>query len=366
MKKLLALTLSIVLVMAAFTACGKKEDTKTVDTTTETTDTTNETEPTEAAEPTETVETATGAKTGLAVINSVAKSKDAAEGDGLAQANATVVAVIVDEAGVITDLVIDVVQSKINFSATGEITTDLATEFATKTELGDAYGMKKASGISKEWFEQAQALTDYVIGKTLDEVKGIAVDESGKATSEDLTSSVTVGITDYLSAIEKAVNTAQVLGAAADNKLGVGIVSTTGKSKNAADDAEGLAQAYNTYGVVTLDAEGKITSSIIDASQANVKFGKDGKITTDLTAEISTKLELGDAYGMKNASGIGKEWFEQAQAFTAYIAGKTGAEVTGIALDEEGTPTDADLVSSVTVGITDFLRVIDKAATTAK
>ena len=341
MRKLLALILCALMVMTVFTACSKDKSKDTG--------------------------TAGGkAKTGLAVITTAEKSKDAtAEAEGLAQADSTAVAVLVNDKGVIVNCVIDVIQPKIKFSVSGELTTDMATEFVSKKELGDAYGMKKNSGIGKEWFEQAKTLEDYIIGKTLDQVKGIALNEEGTPTSADLTSSVTVTIDDIIKAVEKAVNTAQELGASSGDQLGLGIISGLGHSASAGEK-DGLAQAYTHYGVITLNKDGKITSSIIDASQGNINFSKEGKITSDLTAEIKTKNELGDAYGMKKASGIGKEWFEQAKAFSDYIVGKSVAEVKAIALNEKGAPTSADLTSSVTVGIGDLLTVVEKAGATAR
>ena len=55
----------------------------------------------------------------------------------------------------------------------------------------------------------------YVEGKTIDEIKGIAVDESGHLEAADLTSSVTIAIGDLVSVIEKAVNNASDKGAGA-------------------------------------------------------------------------------------------------------------------------------------------------------
>jgi len=65
---------------------------------------------------------------------------------------------------------------------------------------------------------------------------------------------------------------------------------------------------------------------------------------------------------MKKASSIGKEWNEQAAAFAKYITGKTTAEAAGIAINEEGVTTEADLLSSVTIHISDFLELVTKAA----
>jgi hypothetical protein len=201
----------------------------------------------------------------------------------------------------------------------------------------------------------------YVIGKTVEEVKGIAVDESGVPTEADLVSSVTIKINPYKEAIEKAVANAKNLGANASDELGLGVITTISKSKDATADAEGLAQAYSTYVAATFDQDGKVTSSIIDASQANVKFDATGKITSDLTEAPLTKVELGEGYGMKKASAIGKEWYEQADAFAAYVVGKTVEEIKGIAVDESGHATEEDLVSSVTVGIEDFQTIYEKA-----
>jgi hypothetical protein len=333
MKKAFALLLAAGLVVSTLTGCGK------------------------SAEP---------AKTGLSVITSIAKSKDAsAEGDGLAEVDSTVVAVLVGKDGKILDCKIDVAQTKMNFSTEGKLTTDIATVFQSKQELGDAYGMKKASGISKEWFEQANAFADYVVGKTVDEVKGIAVNEDGTAKDADLAASVTVHINEFIEGVEKAVAASQELGAQKGDKLGLAITTDMSKSTDASAEGDGLAQAYSNYAVVTVDKNNKITSCVIDASQGNVNFNTEGVITTDLATTYQTKQELKEAYGMKKASGIGKEWYEQANAFADYVTGKKLDEVKGIAVNEDGTAKDADLASSVTVHVAPFIANVDKAVANA-
>ena len=127
-----------------------------------------------------------------------------------------------------------------------------------------------------------------------------------------------------------------------------------------------MAQAYTYYAATTFGSDGKITSCIIDASQTNVNISSAGRITTDLKAPLETKNELGAKYGMKKASGIGKEWNEQAEAFAKYVIGKTADEVSGISLDEKAAPKDADLKSSVTVAIGEMIEVITKANVNAK
>ena len=341
MRKKLALFMVLVMAMFAFAACGGTP------------------EPAEEPE-------AAMVKTGMAVITTADKSANAGEKDGLAQAYSNIIAVTVDETGVITNCVIDAAQTNINFSKEGKIVTPLDSEFVGKLELAGDYGMAKASSIGKEWNEQATAFADYVIGKTVEEVKGIAVDAEGVPTAEDLTSSVTIHVTPYINAIEKAVANAVDKGAAADDKIGIGVLTTVAKSTDATAAAPGVAQAYSNYAVVTFNADGVITSCIIDASQTNINFDATGTITTDLAGPFQTKNELGAAYGMVKASSIGKEWNEQAAAFSDYVVGKTVEEVKGIALNEEGVAADADLAASVTVHIGPFMTVIEKAFNAAK
>jgi len=306
-------------------------------------------------------ETPESVMTGLAVLNSVAKSADAAtDADGLAQADSLIVAVTVDSEGVITDCVIDQAQSKVNFNTAGELVTPLDATFKTKNELGTEYGMNKASTIGKEWNEQAEAFAQYVIGKTVAEVAGIAVSE-GYAADADLLASVTVHITDFMAGVEKAVANASELGADRADKVSIAAVTNISKSKNAADDENGLAQVYTTYVAMTQNAEGTITSCIFDGSQSNVNFDAAGVITTDLSVAPRTKNELKEEYGMAKNSSIGKEWYEQAAGFAAYVTDKTVDEVKGIAISE-GYAADADVLASTTIHITDFIALVEKAA----
>lgn len=332
MKKVLMLLLSLLLVMSMFTGCGKAKD----------------------------------AKTGLSVTTSIAKSTDAtADAEGLAEVDSTIVAVLVGADGKILNCKIDAAQTKVNFTTEGVISTDLTTAFKSKQELKTDYGMLKASAIGKEWNEQADAFAKYCVGKTLDQVKGIAVSAEGAAADADLASSVTVHIGDFIAGVAKAVTNAQELGAKEGDKLGLGVATDIAKSTSATAEADGLAQAYSYYTVVTTDAKGKITSNVIDASQGNVNFSAAGVVTSDLTVGPQTKQELKEGYGMKKASAIGKEWYEQANAFAKYATGKTLDQVKGVAVDAEGVATDADLVSSVTVHVGSFVAVIDKAVTSA-
>lgn len=345
MKKILVIGLVLSLIVMLVTGCtGQNAD------------------PTEA--PTSTPAVDSGVKTGLAVITTLANSTEPGEKEGLARTDSVIVAVTVDNSGVIKACAIDSVQTKINFSSAGVVTTPLDTVFMGKQELGEAYGMNKVSGIGKEWNEQADALAAYVVGKTVAEVKGIALSE-GKPSDADLSASVTMSIGDYIAGIEKAVANATDMGAKAGDKIGLGLDSTVAGSKDATAEAEGRGQSYANIVMVTVNGEGTITSCIIDAVQGNVAFNTAGKISTDLSAAVMTKNELGDGYGMKKASSIGKEWNEQAAAFAGYVKGKKLEAVKGIAVNAEGVATDAELTSSVTVHVSPFIELIEKAVNNA-
>ncbi len=300
-------------------------------------------------------------KTGLAVITELNKSIDAGAKPGLAEIDSTAVAVTVDGNGKIVKCVIDGVQSKINFNASGKLTTPVDTKFPTKNELGKGYGLHKASKIGKEWNEQAAAFAKYAEGKTVKEIKGIAVDQGKHATGSDLKTSVTISIGEYIEAIEKAVAQAKDLGASSSDALGLGVVTNMSHSVNAGAKP-GLAEGYSYYIAITKDSKNTITSCLIDATQGQVNFNTSGKITNDLKVRVKTKNELGDAYGMKKVSKIGKEWNEQAAAFAKYVTGKTPSEVANIAVNKEGHATGSDLQASVTVGIMDFKAALAKAA----
>ena len=175
-------------------------------------------------------------KTGLYIGTSLSDSKNAtAEASGEVKYDVTVVAVTVDDAGVIHSCFIDSIPASVAFDAAGTITSDTAAAIQTKNELGEAYGMKAYAGSKYEWNEQAAALANYAVGKTVDQLKNGAVNESGKAADADLASVATIYIGGYVSGIEAAVANAQHLGAQAGDELRVAIIPSVSSSASAPD-----------------------------------------------------------------------------------------------------------------------------------
>lgn len=366
-KKVLSLVLVLSLVALMLVGCG------------------NNAKPNDDEEDPGNVVAGGAVKLGLGVINGIGSSKDyaAAEGDKkevlpLGQVNTTMAAVAIDADGKVVDVIIDVQQTKVNFDAELKVTNRDA-ELKSKKELKDGYGMKDASTIGKEWFEQAAELEKWMVGKTLAEIKGLKVKERDASHTHvpdvpELTSLVTITVQDYLAAVEKAfANAVDVEGAV---KLGLGNEAAIGKSKDYAA-AEGdkkevlpVAQVDTTIAATAFDADGKVVGTVIDTAQMKVNFDAEGKVT-NRDAELKTKKEIKDGYGMKAASTIDKEWFEQIAELEKWMVGKTVSEITGLKVKERdashtAVPDVPELTSLVTVTVGDYLAVVAEAAAIAR
>jgi hypothetical protein len=293
------------------------------------------------------------------IADSTSATADAA---GAAKYDVTLAAVTVDDNGVIVSCVIDSIPATVNFDATGAITSDVNANVLTKHELGESYGMVAWGGAIAEWDKQVAAVAKYAEGKTVEQLKNGDIDmTTGKAKDgTDLKSSATIYLAGYVYAIEAAVNNAKHLGAQAGDELVLATLNSTKSSTAATAEKAGNAQLDADITVLTRK-DGKITSCYIDSVQAKIAFDATGTITTDLSAGVKTKNELGEGYGMKAWGGAIAEWNEQAAAFAAYVTDKTAAEVAGIAITETTKPADADLSASVTIAIGGFQALIAKA-----
>lgn len=303
-------------------------------------------------------------KTGLSVSVKLSDSTSAtAEAAGAVKYDITIAAVTVDANGVIVSCAIDSVPATLNFNNTGVITSDITQAVLTKNELGSDYGMVAWGGAVAEWNEQVAAVAKYATGKTVEQLKNGDIDMTTGMAKDgtDLSASATIYLAGYVYAIEAAVNNAKHLGAQAGDELVLTTMSSLKSSTSATAEAAGNSQLDTDIAVLTTK-NGVITSCVIDSVQAKVAFDATGTITTDLTAKVSTKNELGKDYGMMAWGGAIAEWNEQAAAFAAYITGKTAAEVAGIAITETTKPADGtDLSASVTISIGGFQALIAKA-----
>lgn len=382
MKKLISLLLVLVLVAAVFTGCTPKEEAP-VDTPPVDDGGTDVEEP--GDEP-----AAEGAivKLGLGQNISIAKSKSAgtdANGNATnpsSQADVTMAAVGFDADGKVASVTVDVVQAKVAFDEELAVTSDLEAEVKSKKDLKFDYNMAGVSEIGKEWFEQMEAFEDWMIGKTVEEIVNLPVmerDPSHKNVPDvpELTSSVTITVESYIAAVEEAWNNAVDVENGAT--VGLGVQAGIGSSRGLGTDANGnevlpRAQADVYMSATAFDADGKVVGTIIDTAQVRVNYDAEGNITDDMDAELRTKHELKEDYGMKGvsaATGIGREWYEQMESFQEWMVGKTIDEITGLPVKErdashQNVPDVPELESTVTITVEGYLAVVEEAAANAR
>lgn len=201
----------------------------------------------------------------------------------------------------------------------------------TKKEKGADYGMLDASkdaGLGKEWDEQIAALEEALVGKTKDEI-------TTYMGSEDVKTAATIHLGDIQETVLKAIDSAvEVEGVA---KVGLGY-SVAVDSKG-----EGLKpESVLEYAMVAVDADGKIVKALLDNAQEKAEVEGGALVAKNIG---KTKGELKDAYGMKGASPIEKEWNEQNDALMEALVGKTLAEAYELKAGE------GDIESSVTIHI---------------
>ena len=375
MKKTFSIVLVLVLVVSMLAGC------------TQSTPSTGETPPAENTAPNENkpVENASNndgviAKVGLGHITSIGKSKDLdGETTPVGQVDSTIAAVGFDKEGKVVNITIDTAQTKVSFDKDLQLTSDVKAENKTKVELKDGYGMVKASTIGKEWYQQIEELEKWMVGKSVDEIKSLKVkerDESHKNVPDvpELTSLVTITVEGYIAAVEEAYNNAIEIGPGAE-KLGLGHGISIGKSKGYAN-ADGketlpVAQVDTAMALTAFDKDGKVVATLIDNAQTKINFDKDGKITSDKNADIKTKIELGADYGMKKASTIGKEWFEQISEFEKWMVGKSVDEIKSLKVKErdeshKNVPDVPELTSNVTITVEGYIAAVEESFANAK
>lgn len=299
-----------------------------------------------------------GLKTGVSFTTSVADSKSTTiSASGEAKFDVSMVAVLVDDTGIIHDCVIDGISAAYGLDTISVL--DLTAAPKTKNELGATYGMVAYGNAIAEWDQQVAALARFVIGKNAADLRSGIVDETGHAVDADLASSATIYLGGYVDQILEAVENAQYLGAQSGDTLKLAVVTDISSTTPPSDDTDGNAQLDVTLTALTLAGD-VITSCYLDGVQAKVAFDSKGTITSDLS-DPATKNQLGANYGMKAWGNAIAEWNEQAASFARYVTGKTVDEVAGIAVDESTHPTEVDLASSVTIAIGGFQNLIVKA-----
>ena len=310
-------------------------------------------------------------KTGLGVVVEVAPTNEDVENEkgASAQISTTIVAATFDSNDVIVSIDVDAAQQKASFDLEGKLAGEV--DLRTKAEKQFDYNMLAFGGSVAEWFEQVDAFEAWATGKTLSEVTGMEFTTNSHGyedtpAAEDLKASCTISMTAFLDALQKAYDNAVVTtGVPAKTGLGVEVTVSTADET---EDKGASFQVNTNMMAVAVDAEGVVVAAQLDVAQQKVAFDKDGVAGE---TDLRTKVEKEGDYGMAGVSAIGKEYFEQSAAFTAWMAGKTTAEVSGMPTYEReashtACPEVEELKASCSITVGDYLKAFDEAVATAK
>jgi len=314
MKKIIALLLTMLLVVALFVGCGQ-------DDTTDTEDTSQTTDSNETADETtdETADESTDETTDVADTGSLEDGFYYAEDESYPEDNSWKGAIIIEVAdGQMVD---------INWTA---INKNAGPDKKTASENGD-YGMVAKAGAIAEWHEQAEIIENYLL-ETQDVTDIEYVDDEGHV---DVVAGVSIHVNDFYALAEKALaNGPQEKGPYTDG-------------------------AYYAEEDEFADSGWKGTVDI------TVLFGHIVEVNwsaVDETGADKKEASISGEYGMVEKAGASAEWHEQAAIIEDYLL--LTQDPTAIEyIDDEG---HVDVVAGVTIHVNDFYALVEKALADAQ
>ncbi len=262
----------------------------------------------------------------------------------------TYVSVICDRDGRIVDCEFDATEHSV---AIDEGIAKRKESYPSKREQGNDYGMKPASGIEKEWYQQADWFAEHIKGYTLKEAYEV---ESGDS---ELKAGCTIDISGFKAALEASEGQAVKEFRSKDTpEASLAVVSRDDGTKDAVEDSEGAVALTSTYCAVALDGN-KIAAAIIEETESKTFFSNKGTVTESQSGH--GKRSQGDSYGMKAASEIGLEWKEQIENFEGYIVGMNSEQVASIGMTGDYAA-DEKLSSGCTVKINYYVAAASQAS----
>ena len=112
-------------------------------------------------------------------------------------------------------------------------------------------------------------------------------------------------------------------------KVGTASYTHTNDSYGYTEGKNGRGAVSTTLVAAVFDANGKIVRVSIDEVESKIGIDGTGQLADFTAGEVRSKKELGDSYGMKAYSGIGKEWYQQVESLEKWLEGKTVTTVFG-------------------------------------
>lgn len=291
----------------------------------------------------------------------------------------TFAAVVLDEQGKIVLCSVDATYNRVSVSGGGEFTF---TNLLTKKEMGDDYGMGRlhidydGNGIALEWYEQAKAFEQYVIGKTVEEIRNMPLQyiHNSYISADDalLNAGCSIQITEFRDAVVKACEDEQGMTFITSNEILLGIAAMSANNGSRVDEEGVEIKTYTDLAATVVGADGKILASVNDAFEVALTFDYDGIFTS---AKFNgTKREMKDNYGCggfgidANGDGINLEWYIQSATFSKHVVGMTKDEVAAMKTVSSniGGQMSADeelLNAGCTIDITGIRNVVVKSIT---
>lgn len=270
-----------------------------------------------------------------------------------ARTDFTAAALLCDKGGRIKECLIDCAENCMNIS-NGTISTE--NTYTTNREAKNSPKMKQFSAVGKEWYEQADRFSEYIVGMSLDDIERLGEDA-------ELSAGCTVSVTDMQKAVIKALegvedrtDTVSVYDEAVQLRLAA--VTDDRCSKSATEDSGGIAAMYTVFCTAAV-SNGRADAVIIDEAEPQILFNPSGEPYEKLYD--GTKREQKKLYGMAKASSAGKEWYEQTEFLCRYISGMSADEMAAIGTDRKGAAKDADLYCGCTVAVDKYLAAAIKA-----
>lgn len=244
----------------------------------------------------------TNYKIGIGSYTSTESASSASGDNGKAVATTTYATVVFDSNNIIKKVYIDEVEAKVYFDSKGQIIKNNTLDnIKSKRELGDSYGMKGASPIGKEWYEQVNSLEAYLVGKNIDEISKAVMYSGVYGTKDDYASSL--GNTpinsesmpnSILNGAESAIDKAAKGVENAADKITSGVESIAGNITNNSGDAidgnnNGDKNDDNTAGGMTDNIDGKVDNS---NSNSEINNNSAGNMTNDYSNAINWEQDL--------------------------------------------------------------------------
>ena len=289
--------------------------------------------------------------TGLSSVSSMSVADDTVT------MKTTVAAVMVGENGRIRACQLDEMKTSATLRE-GKVLLDPDTR--SSSEKLYEYGLAATSPIGREWFEQASAFGDYVVGLTADEVASLPLSD-GKVQDTVLSGRCQLDVTDFVSAITQAARSAAPLGAAPEDVLSMAISRTD-------ESTDDHLHATFQFSAVTVTGDGVVSSCLVDVAEAEARV-KDGAFSGKSGLYPSNKGKRNDLMVETDASeGVG--WFEQAGAFEKYVTGKTLTQIKATPLSGDRAAADTELAKTcfipVAALIDNLIKSIEAASTTGE